>query len=229
MFRTPLSRIIKSAHYLLIAAVISTGYAGSNSEHQFIYKRIYRGFTESAEILQIPKTAVDLINKNKFLCKEQTKRLVHCVMILLHTWNDNTGLQRSALTQFFEPTAYEGLYRIRTSICLAKDLPFVDKGDFNTRAYVTFNCFYREYGYLARSPHFVIFKQPLLISVMSASIAIANVPQSTLKRSTVVNVCIIPKTYCLLYIFSLRAGFYNGVGCILLCSLYSQFGNSYSV
>lgn len=180
---------------------------------------------ECAKILRFPETAVDQTIKNHFRCDEQTKQLVHCAMIQLHTWEDGTGLLRSAITQFFQPTSYEGLFEIRTDICLVRDLAFVHKCDVITEAYVTFSCFYREYGFLASNVNFVTFKQPQLISVMSTSLAIANVPKSALRRLTVENVFSVPEAHCLLYIFSLRAGFYNDIGGVLLYSLYSQFGN----
>lgn len=215
---------MNSVHLLLIAAIISTG-DFSTSEHQFVFKRFHRGLMECAKILRIPETTVDQAIQNKFRCDEQTKHLVHCVMVQLHTWDDDTGLWRSAISQFFEPNAYEGLFEIRTDTCLATDLAFVNKCDVITQAYVTFDCFYREYGYLAENVHFVIFKQLQLKSVMSASLDIANVPQSALRRLTVDTVFSVPEAHCLLYIFSLRAGFYNDIGGVLLYSLYSQFGN----
>ncbi|EAT39566.1 AAEL008640-PA [Aedes aegypti] len=197
----------------------------STSEHGFIFKRFHRGLLECAEILNIPKTTVQKSIEDQFRCNDQTKLLIHCVMVQLHTWSDGTGLRRSALVQFFEPTAYEALFEPRTDMCLTENLAYVDKCDFVTRAYVTFDCFYKQYGNLARNVHAVILNQKQLISALNVCFAIADIPQEAIQRLTVENVLEVPEAHCLLYIFSLRAGLYNEVGGVLMDSIYSQFGN----
>ncbi|KXJ79559.1 hypothetical protein RP20_CCG000521 [Aedes albopictus] len=208
---------------ILIATKIATS---SRSEHGLPFKRFHRGLMECAEILRIPKATVKQSIEDQFRCNDQTKLVVHCVMVQLHTWSDGPELWRSALIQFFEPTAYEGLFEPRTDMCLGENLAYVDECDFVTRAYVTFECFYNQYGNLAKNVHEVILKQPQLISAMKTCFAIADIPRPAIQRLTVENVLSVPEAHCLLYIFFLRAGLYNEAGGVLMDSIYSQFGNT---
>lgn len=197
----------------------------SLSEHRITFKNLHRGLLECTEMLRIPEDYMHRAIKNGFPDDEQTKLLVRCSMIILHSWDDTLGLQRSALSTMFAPTAYEGLFEIRTTLCLANELATVDEQDFLKRAYVTFHCFYREYGNVANNVQFVAQTDKQLESNMIKSIAIASIPRSALEQVNQRSFLEMEDFRCLLYIFSLRAGFYSNIGGMLLYNMFSQYGN----
>ncbi|XP_062552449.1 general odorant-binding protein 69-like [Armigeres subalbatus] len=194
--------------------------------HYITYKSFDEAFLECGQYYEVKDCELKQYVAESYPNKPEVRRLVRCALLNLNSWNDDTGVVKHQVTNFFKPSQSDDCYLNRTLVCLNSVRERCAPKDVNTAAYESFVCYYRNYGNLVSEEQFLRHDALEHTQVLDTVSGFLELSQETLVEFCKGNILKNDKFPAVLYQSSVRYGFYNVTGNgVQLERLYNQYGN----
>ncbi|XP_058449251.1 uncharacterized protein LOC131429218 [Malaya genurostris] len=187
-------------------------------------KSITSARQECASYLRIPDDAIEQIARGGYPPEASVPKLVHCMLINLNAWEDETGIKDEVMRNFFRPAESDCCFENRTQLCLQKTVSVLTKCDNLNRAYNSFHCYYRHFGNIFHEGQFIPLRENSVHQIVDEALAIENIPRASLEELCNDNALNVPEFPDILYTIFVRAGVYSPEHGVRLGRLYTQFG-----
>ncbi|EAT34017.1 AAEL013720-PA [Aedes aegypti] len=152
------------------------------------------------------------------------QKLVHCFLVNMNAWDDETGIKDYVIRNYFKPSDTDSSYESRTQCCLRDKVSNLDRCAVFERAYHSFICYYQNYGNLVPEAQFIPWYQVDREKNLREVFLIEGITRAQLskfQKSEERN----PKEYPILYYMDvIRNAFYDPSTGHDLGRLYTQYG-----
>nr|XP_019931895.2 general odorant-binding protein 45-like [Aedes albopictus] len=153
------------------------------------------------------------------------QKLVHCFLVNMNAWDDETGVKDYVIRNYFKPADTDTVYESRTQDCLRVKLANLDRCAVFDRAYRSFMCYYQNYGNIVQEAQFVPWYQVEREKHLREVFLIEGVTRAQLEEFQKSDALKAKEYPILYYIDVVRTAFYDPAAGHNLGRLYTQFGN----
>lgn len=181
---------------------------------------------ECAVYLLLSNQTVQRYVKNGYPDEFSCRKLINCIFVQIHAFDEITGIKDHVITNFFEPPVTDSDSVSRTQECLRTTVPKHCEGQPFERAYRSFQCYYRNYGNLLKDTvRFIPYEQVDRVQHLKESFSIANTSCAALKDFSEGHGFNVAELAEALYVLGVRTGFYDPQHGSYIDRLYTQFGS----
>ncbi|EAT48658.1 AAEL000377-PA [Aedes aegypti] len=180
---------------------------------------------DCAVYLLLSNETVQQYVKSGYPDEFSSRKLINCILVQIHAFDELTGIKDHVLTNFFDQPGSCSEYVGRTQECLRTSVPKHCEGQPFEHAYRSFQCYYRNYGSLLMDTvRFIPYEQVDRIKHLTESFSIVNTSCKALRELSVGQGFIVENIADPMYTLAVRSGFYDREHGLYLDRLYTQFG-----
>ncbi|XP_039445503.1 general odorant-binding protein 69-like [Culex pipiens pallens] len=190
--------------------------------HYTIFKSFPQALQECAEYLEVSNCTLQRYVEDSYPNCEIVKKLLHCTLLNLVAWKEDSGVEHHVMVSFFEPAPQDTCYENRTAECVRNVLATCQ--DKLSQAYEVFQCYYRQYGNIRESKQWIPNTANEFNELISLAIELANVPRCERIQYARGNILDQPSFARAFMIGCVRAGYYSLQDGVYLSSFYTEFG-----
>ncbi|XP_058816393.1 uncharacterized protein LOC131679675 [Topomyia yanbarensis] len=216
---------MRSILAILLSGLVACSMVLCKLPHYTVFKSFPTALRECAEYFQMPNCTLRNYIEQDYPDEPIVKKLLHCTMVNLASWDDGTGIREFVFRNFFRPIPEDSCYENRTRECVQHSLQYLNDDCFNSRAYETFKCYYRHFGDLVTSDQYIPNEKLQLQQLVQTSLIIESLPRSVLARYCKGDILDEPHFPDLMLAIFIRGGYYSLDGGIQLENIYTQLGD----
>ncbi|XP_055589817.1 uncharacterized protein LOC129741998 [Uranotaenia lowii] len=193
----------------------------------YSYVKSFRtGLRECAKYYEVSDCDLNRYIQDSFPETDVVKKLVRCALVNLAAWDDASGVLDNVIRNYFHPVPEDTCYHNRTQDCISKALGSCNSLDQFSKAYLSFQCYFNQYGNLLTDEDRFIPYAPYEVQELAVnSLVIADLSQCVLKQHALGNIIDEPHFPSLLLAHYLHSVYYTSRDGIQLEILYDQYGN----
>ncbi|EAT48657.1 AAEL000344-PA [Aedes aegypti] len=183
---------------------------------------------ECAVYLLLSNETVQQCEVNGYPDDFNCRKLVNCILVQIYAYDERIGIRDNVITNFFEPPKSCSDYVSRTQECLQTTVPKQCGGQPFERAYLSFQCYYRNYGVLLKDAVRFLPYDPsspkYSVKQIVESFSIANTSCKAIRNLSEGRGFTVENVADALYAFGIRNGFYDLQHGLYVDRLYTQVG-----
>lgn len=181
---------------------------------------------ECVEYLFITEETLQRYQIQGYPDEPSVRKLLNCIKANLNAWDeDHLQIKDYVFKQFFVPNSIDCQYVQHTKECIAQNVTTLAPNDSLSRAYQTFQCYYRNYAAISGEVKWVPFHFSDIVQTLYDCMHIVPHSNQSLLDYCQGRIVTNPDYPRLGYCFFVRSGFYSRMAGIELQKLYVQFGS----
>ncbi|XP_058449242.1 uncharacterized protein LOC131429208 [Malaya genurostris] len=216
---------MRSILAIIILRLLACPVVRCDFPHYITFKSFPTALAECAEYFQVSNCSLRNFIERDYPDEPIVKKLLHCTMVNLCTWDDSTGVREFVFRNFFQPNPDDSCNENRTRECVQGSLRQLNDDCYNSRAYETFKCYFRHFGELLESDQFIPNEELELQQLVQTSLIIESLPRSVLAQYCRGDIWEEPHFPEVLLNIFVRGGYYSLGSGIQLENIYTQLGN----
>lgn len=212
-----------SSILLLVAVALPALVIAEHWQSPFL-KTFLAAQQECTTYLRLTNETLDRYVKSGYPDEESTRKLVHCILVNVNAWDDAEGIKDYVIKNFFNPCPADSQNEQRAQQCLRETVSPLTRRDQLKRAHRSFLCYYRNYGNIVPQAQFVPYSKVTRKEHIKESIAIENIPRSSLEQYAKGNILDVPDFAEVIFTYTVRTGYYEPDNGMNIGRLFTQFG-----
>ncbi|EDS40536.1 conserved hypothetical protein [Culex quinquefasciatus] len=181
---------------------------------------------ECVGYLRLTDETLERYIKSGYPDEHSTRKLIHCILVNLHAWDQVNGITDYVFSQFFDPAPSDSCNKNRTEECLYENVARIPLHEQLKRAHRSFLCYYRNFGNINEGNHFIPYSNATQKQHYKESFEIQDVTRTVLQQWADGDIVDTPQFSEVFFTFVTRTGFYNPDWGFDLDRVYVQTGNS---